>query len=97
MKQEELFQRISEETNIEREKVEQVYSSMVHLITDTLAEGEEVVLIPEWGIFIPKLWDNPGLNENSPRTKHPVHYKIRFRPGKELEKKLKFLQDKTNE
>lgn len=97
MKQEELFRKISEETDIKQLQVEQVYSSMVHLITDALAEGEEVVLIPEWGIFIPKLWDNPGMNENSPRTRQAVHYKIRFRPGKEMENKLRINQDNKNE
>lgn len=89
MKQEELFRKISEETRMGQEQVERVYYSMVHAMSDALSAGEEVALTPEWGIFIPKLWDNPGLNENSPRTRKEAHYKIRFRPGKEMEKKLK--------
>lgn len=94
MKQEELFRKISEETDIGQEQVEQVYDSMVHIITDVLAGGEEVALNPEWGIFIPKLWDNPGMNEGSPRTRQQPRYKIRFRPGKEMEKKLRLPEMK---
>lgn len=97
MKQEEMFHKISEETDVEMEQIEKVYHSMVRIISDTLSSGEEVVLIPEWGIFMPKLWDNPGRNENSQRTRQAAHYKVRFRPGKEMEKQLKLPQDRDNE
>lgn len=96
MKQEEMFHKISEETDVEIEQIKKVYGSMVRIISDTLSNGEEVVLIPEWGIFIPKLWDNPGRNENSQRTRQEAHYKVRFRPGKEMEKQLKLPRDRDN-
>lgn len=96
MKQEEMFHKISEETDVEIEQIKKVYGSMVRIISDTLSNGEEVVLIPEWGIFMPKLWDNPGRNENSQRTRQAAHYKVRFRPGKEMEKQLKLPQDHEN-
>lgn len=96
MKQEEMFHKISEETDVDVEQIKKVYGSMVRIISDTLSNGEEVVLIPEWGIFIPKLWDNPGRNENSQRTRQEAHYKVRFRPGKEMEKQLKLPRDRDN-
>lgn len=92
MERNEMFQKILEETGMELEQIEKVYFSMVHVMSDTLSRGEDVVLNPEWGLFAPKLWDNPGLNENSPRTRQAVRYKIRFRPGKEVEKQLKLPQ-----
>lgn len=92
-----MFRKISQETALEQEQVEKVYRSMVQIISDTLSAGEEVVLIPEWGIFIPKLWDNPGRNDNSQRTRQAAHYKVRFRPGKEMEKQLKIPQGKQDE
>ena len=97
MKQEEMFRKITQETAVEQELVEKVYRSMVQIISETLSAGEEVVLIPEWGIFIPKLWDNPGRNENSQRTRQATHYKVRFRPGKEMEKQLKLPQGNHDE
>lgn len=96
MERKEMFQRIMEETGVELEQIEKVYFSMVHVMSDTLGRGEDVVLNPEWGLFMPKLWDNPGMNENSPRTRKAVQYKIRFRPGKEMEKLLKQPQQDSN-
>lgn len=89
MERKEMFQKILEETGVELEQIEKVYFSMVHVMSDTLGRGEDVVLTPEWGLFAPKLWDNLGLNENSPRTRKAAQYKVRFRPGKEMEKQLK--------
>lgn len=88
MKRDEMFQKISDDTGIELEQIEKVYLSMVKAMSETLCRGEEVVLLPEWGVYIPKEWDNTGLEENSPKTRKPAHYKIRFRPGNKLQKKL---------
>lgn len=97
MRQEELFRKISAETRMGQEQVERVYYSLVHAVSEALSEGEEVVLTPEWGAFIPKLWDNPGLNGDSPRTRKEARYKIRFRPGKEMEKKLRMPKGSGDE
>lgn len=96
MERKEMFQKILEETGVELEQIEKVYFSMVHVMSDTLSRGEDVALNPEWGLFAPKLWDNPGMNENSPRTRKAVQYKVRFRPGKEMEKLLKQPQQESN-
>lgn len=97
MEKNELFHKVSKETELDLAQIEKVYYSMVHLMSDALGEGEEVALVPEWGIFVPKLWDNPGRNENSPRTRRGACYKIRFRPGKEMEKQLKLPQGYNDE
>lgn len=93
MKQEELLNKITEETKLERGTVEQMFLSMAGIISETLSRGEDVVLLPDLGTFISKLNDNPALGEHSPRTKKDTQYKIRFRPGKELEKRLKLVKD----
>lgn len=93
MERKDILHEISEKTGVGQEQVEKTYYSMVSIISDALSRGEEVNLNPEWGSFIPKLWDNPALNENSPRTRKAARYKVRFRPGKEMEKGLKISQD----
>lgn len=94
MKRDEMFQKISNDTGIELNQIEKVYDSMIKTMSETLCQGEEVVLLPEWGVYIPKEWDNTGLDENSPKTRKPAHYKIRFRPGSKLQKKLEIKPGK---
>lgn len=94
MEQNEMFQKVSKDTGMELEQIEKVYHSMVKAMTETLGRGEEIVLLPEWGVYIPKAWDNTGLDENSPKTRKPAHYKIRFRPGNKLQKKLVIAPEK---
>lgn len=93
MERRELLHEISVKTGVSEDQVELTYDSMVSIIVDVLSRGKEVNLSPEWGNFVPKRWDNPALNENSPRTRKTACYKIRFRPGKELERGLKIPQD----
>lgn len=93
MNREAMLCQISEETGFELNQIEAMYLSMVHVISDALSSGEEVNLSKEWGSFIPKMWDNPALSDNSPRTRRTACYKVRFRPGKALEKQLVIPQD----
>lgn len=93
MERKEIVCEISRRTGVCQEQVEKTYYSMISIMADALSRGEEVNLNPEWGSFIPKLWDNQALNANSPRTRKVARYKIRFRPGNEIEKRLKILQD----
>lgn len=88
MDKRELLQTVSEETGMDPAQVELVYNSMVETISTVLSRGEEVVLTPDFGTFIPKFWDNPGRNENSPRTLKKSKYNVRFRPGNQMQKKL---------
>ena len=96
MERNEMFQKISKDTGMDLEQVERVYHSMIQVMSETLCRGEEIVLLPEWGVYIPKEWDNTGLDENSPKTRKPAHYKIRFRPGNKLQKKLVISPEKAD-
>ena len=93
MERDEMFQKISKDTGMELEQIEKVYHSMIQTMSETLCKGEEVVLLPEWGVYIPKIWDNIGLDENSPKTRKSAHYKVRFRPSGKLQKKLIITRD----
>lgn len=88
MERQELLQVVSKTTEYDLHQIEEIYNSLVGVMTETLSRGEKIVLSPELGIFIPKEWDNTSLQENSPRTRKAARYKIRFREGKELQKKL---------
>lgn len=88
MERNEMLKKISKDTGMELEQVEKIYLSMAQRISEALCKGEEVALMPELGLLIPKAWDNNGLDENSPRTRRPAHYKIRFRTGSKLQKDL---------
>lgn len=95
MERNEMLQKISKDTGMNLEQIEKIYQSMAQVISDTLCQGEEVALMPELGLLIPKPWDNTGLDENSPRTRRPAHYKIRFRTGSKLQKALTISPVKT--
>lgn len=88
MEREELLQRVSDTSGVAVEDVERVYESMAECIIDALSEGDSVMLMPELGSFLSKLNDNTARNENSPRTPRNAVYKVRFRPGKTMEKRL---------
>ena len=72
------------------------YSEEEDVFTEALGNRESIDCLPEWGSFIPKLRDNMGRQENSPRAEKKPHYYIRFRPSKEFERKL-LLDIKTDE
>lgn len=88
MERNEMLLKISKDTGMDLEQIEKIYQSMAQTISDALCQGEEVALMPELGLLIPKPWDNTGLDDNSPRTRRPAHYKIRFRTGSKLQKAL---------
>lgn len=88
IQREDLLHNVSVKTELEQDQVAQIYYSMVHIITDALSRGEKVDLNPEWGSFIPKQW-NPEPNGNSQNPPKVAHYRIRFRPSKTLEHRLR--------
>lgn len=89
MKREEFLKQVSDTSGVPEREVTQVYEAMTACIIRSLSEGDDVVLLPELGSFVPKLNDNTARNEHSPRTPRDAVYKIRFRPGKAMEQKLK--------
>lgn len=88
IEREDLLHNVSIKTELEQDQVAQIYYSMVHIITDALSRGEKVDLNPEWGSFIPKQWI-PEPTGNSRKPQKLAHYRIRFRPGKALEHRLR--------
>lgn len=92
----EMLKKISKDTGMELEQVEKIYQSMAQAISETLCKGEEVALMPELGLLIPKAWDNTGLDDNSPRTRRPPHYKVRFRTGSKLQKALMISPEESD-
>lgn len=88
MDREELLKKVSDTSGISMNDVKRVYDSMTVCIIDALSAGDNVMLMPELGAFQPKLNDNTARNENSPRTPRKAVYKVRFRPGKIMEKRL---------
>ena len=89
MDKKELLQKAACQTGVTFETAEKVYNAITEILSETLGHGEKLDLRPELGTFIPKEWDNPGRNSNSPRSPRQACYKIRFNPGLSLEKKLK--------
>ena len=77
---------------MDQEQVERVYFALVQVLGDTLGQGEMADLRPEWGCFLPKLSDNPGRNQDSPRIPKTPRYNVRFRAGGAFEQKLKLIE-----
>lgn len=89
MEREEFLKNVADTSGLSEQQVKHVYEAMAACIIKSLSEGDNVILLPELGSFLPKLNDNTARNENSPRTPRDAAYKIRFRPGKAMESKLK--------
>lgn len=89
MEREEFLKQVADVSGMSEQEVTHVYEAMTSCIIRSLSEGDNVILLPELGSFVPKLNDNTARNENSPRTPREAAYKIRFRPGKVMEQKLK--------
>lgn len=92
MEREEFLKNVADDAGMSVREVESVYEAITSRIIRSLSEGDNVILLPEFGSFLAKLNDNVARNENSPRTPRNAVYKIRFRPGKDMEQKLKISE-----
>lgn len=92
MEREEFLKNVADDAGMSVREVESVYEAMTSRIIRSLSEGDNVILLPEFGSFLAKLNDNVARNANSPRTPRDAVYKIRFRPGKNMEQKLKISE-----
>lgn len=88
MNQKALLREISEQSGYSLEETEQFYTALVGVMARSMSRGESVDCQPEWGRFIPKLRENPGRQENSPRREKKPHYFIQFKPSPGFEQKL---------
>ncbi|MCD7909849.1 MAG: HU family DNA-binding protein [Clostridium sp.] len=83
-----LILKIAERSGYSEEETRRFYGVLVEMFNEILGRGESIECLPEWGSFAPKLRDNPGRQENSPRKEKKPHYYIRFRPSKQFERDL---------
>ena len=96
MDKDRMLREIAVRSGYSEEETRQFYAALVDVFTEALGNRESIDCLPEWGSFIPKLRDNMGRQENSPRAEKKPHYYIRFRPSKVFERKL-LLDIKTDE
>lgn len=85
---EELLQYCSEETGYEKQEVETIIGCFLDKITQELSEGQSVDLGACFGVFSVKLRSGI-LPEGSPRTPKDSRYRVVFREGNHLRKRLK--------
>lgn len=88
MKLEELLQACGEETGCGPEMADRIVTCFLNRLVEELAMGQTVDLGREFGVFSVKL-RTAHLAENSPRTPKDSHYKVVFREGNGMAKKLK--------
>ena len=95
MNQTELLKRIAEETGYNEDVVENIYQALVSMLSTAMGKGERIACLPDLGMFTPKLRDNTGRNENSPRQKRKPHYYIQFKPSAQFEQEMFAMLEKT--
>lgn len=78
----------SQKTGCEETIVEQVVAAFLDSIVSELSQGNTVDLGPEFGVFSTRLRES-HLADNSPQTPKDSRYKVVFREGKGLQKRLK--------
>lgn len=78
----------SQKTGYAETVVEQVVAAFLDSIVSELSQGNTVDLGSEFGVFSTRLRES-HLADNSPRTPKDSRYKVVFREGKGLQKRLK--------
>ena len=84
----EYIKRCSQKTGCEEATAEQVVKAFLDTIVEELSQGNTVDLGPEFGVFSARLRES-HLADNSPRTPKDSHYKVVFREGRGMQKRLK--------
>ena len=83
-----LLQLCSNETGYDKQEVEAIIGCFLDKISQELSEGHTVDLGACFGIFSVKLRTGT-LQEGSPRTPKDSRYRVIFREGNHLRKRLK--------
>ena len=78
----------SQKTGCEENVANEIIETFLDLIVEELSHGNTVDLGPEFGVFSARLRES-HLTENSPRTPKDSHYKVVFREGRGMQKRLK--------
>ena len=84
----EILDRCRAETDCSPEDIEKIVGVFLNTVTDELSQGHTVDLGPEFGEFSVRLREQK-LNANSPRVPKDSHYKVVFREGSGMKKRLK--------
>lgn len=84
----EILKRCQEETGCSMEDVERVVCVFLNSIADELTNEHVVDLGSDFGEFSVRLRESK-YSANSPRTPKDAHYKVVFREGNRLKKRLK--------
>lgn len=95
MNQDRLLEEAAARTGVSLEEAEGFYQVLVDILAESMGQGESVECMPAFGKFIPKLRDNVGLNEESPRSRKKPHYFIQFKPSKKFEQMLLLQTERT--
>ncbi|MEM6912204.1 MAG: HU family DNA-binding protein [Verrucomicrobiota bacterium] len=86
----ELVMEVANETGLTQHQVFDVIQKTLDLVTDTLAEGDQVVL-RNFGAFQVKVTKSKiGRNPNKPGTELviPPRAVVKFKPGKEMKERV---------
>ena len=89
-----LLDRVSRVSGVPNVVCELVLHCFMEICTEELSVGREVCLAPAFGKLVPKLRDNPGLNQPSPRTPKRAYYQVSFRPANQLKAALRVGEGK---
>lgn len=89
---EKLLQECSDVTGYKKQMVDDVIKTFLEEVVDELSQGHAVDLGKEFGVFGVKLRES-HLAENSPRTPKDSRYKVFFREGKDMKKRLKVSKE----
>lgn len=81
-------ERCSREAGCKESVAEKVIETFLESIAEELSQGNTVDLGADFGVFSTRLRE-AHLAENSPRTEKGSRYKVVFREGRELRKRLK--------
>lgn len=81
-------ERCSREAGCKESVAEKVIEIFLECIAEELSQGNPVDLGAEFGVFTTRLRE-AHLAHNSPRTAKDSRYKVVFREGRELRKRLK--------
>ncbi len=84
----EILEQCKTETGYSMEDIEKIVGVFLDTVTDELSQGHTVDLGSDFGEFSVRLRESK-LNVNSPRTPKDSHYKVLFREGNGMKKRLK--------
>jgi len=85
MNKAELVEAVSDKTGITKKKTGNVVDAVTETITDTLSQGEKIILVGFGTFQVRQREERKGINPQTGQTMQIPAKKVpKFRPGKEL-------------